>query len=188
MLKLYQIALFCLLSVNAFSQADSLKVSDSVDTEIDLFRKKVTKIELVQLELICSIQKRRTKDWGRKKKLKVCYAQSVIYCTLLDSINDVYSCNIEYERLINQKAISPSEIDSVFSILYDSGKVRSHFTACYSPRHGIIMYDSENVPIGFVEICFECDRTQAELQVPDFGFLPNSAFEKLRILFDKYAL
>ncbi len=188
MLKLYQIALFCLLSVNAFSQADSLKVSDAVDTEIDLFRKKVTKIELVQLEPICSIEKRYVNEGRRKKKVNICSAQSVIYCTLLDSINDVYSCNIEYDRLLNHTPISTNEIDSVFSILYDSGKVRSHFTACYSPRHGIIMYDSENVPIGFVEICFECDRTQAELQVPDFGLLPGSAFEKLRTLFDKYGL
>ena len=187
MLKLYQIPLLCLLSVNAFSQADSLNVSDSVDTEIDLFRKKVTKIELVQLELICSIEKRRTKDWGRKKKVNICNAQSVIYCTLLDSINDVYSCNIEYERLLNHTPISQNEIDSVFSILYDSENVR-YLAVCYSPRHGIIMYDSENVPIGFVEICFECDRTQAELQVPDFGLLPGSAFEKLRTLFDKYGL
>jgi len=174
--------ILCLLSLNVMSQSDSTQIMDTTISDVDQFIKRVARIEFVKIDPICTIQRRHIDNRRWKKKVNVCHAESVLECVLID---EEPSCEVNYSRLLDNKIISPNDVDSVLQILLKTESV-NYLAVCYSPRHGILLYDTSDVKIGYVEICFECDRSMVTLEIPDIGFLPDIAFEKLRTLFDKY--
>ena len=165
------------------------QVSDSLDTNrmvegAEVFRAKVDKIVLVRVDPICVTRRRDVENRPWKKKITSCYAESVLQCVY---IGEELSCETDLSRLSGHTEVSSNDVDSILQILFESEEV-TYLAACYMPRHGIIMYDGAGNQIGFVELCFECGRSMSSAEVPDFGFLPASAFNKLQEVFDTYGL
>jgi hypothetical protein len=86
-------------------------------------------------------------------------------------------------------ALNKAQIAKVLEAVVDyhpTGLVPS--ANCYQPRHGLVYYDSNHTPIGFVEICFSCrgSRTSPEYPGPvDLEDL-KKVFLELKIpVFDK---
>lgn len=150
----------------------------------EVFRAKVTKIVLVRVDPICVTRRRDVENRLWKKKITSCYAESVFQCVY---IGEELSCETDLSRLSDRTQVDPNDVDSILQILFESEEV-THLAACYMPRYGIIMCDKAGNQIGFVELCFECDRSMSSAEVPDFGFLPASAFNKLQDVFNRYEL
>lgn len=177
------------LSFSGFAQEIDSVRPDSLMTYAELPQSKITRAELVQLAPLCSDELHRVKVKGKlfKKKLQICYAESVLNCEYTDSEYTILDCKIDTTRLLNITAVDEVDLDLILMILYDSPEV-TYMAVCYSPRHGILMYDQENELIGMVEICFECDRTLTSNSDLLVKLLDGTAFDKLEQIFSKYGL
>lgn len=70
--------------------------------------------------------------------------------------------NVKYCAIESIK-LNQAEIDSLSNILlnhkiFAKGSVFSEIKGCYQPRNSIIFLDKTGDTIGFIEICFECQR------------------------------
>lgn len=165
------------LSLTIFSQSDTLW-QDSVRTHARLFFTEVEEIELVQLKSYCLIKKRPVGIFGRMKKVRVCYNESVMRSSSVDRID---TSHIGRSYMLNE-----DEHNYLFKLLYSSEP--AHILSCYNPRHGIIFYDSTGMISGFIEICFECDQMYALPNTPNMGFTNVETFDKLKLLFEEHNL
>lgn len=156
---------------------------------IDSLRSEVARVEFVRLEPVCRTVKRRPEGKLFKRKLKLCSPDPVLHCVYLEGKGALTKdrCSIDYARLSGNVDIGEEDIQPLISLLFETEKV-SVLNMCYSPRHGILFYDDENVELGFVEICFECHGTQTCQRLPDIGVLTGLNFIELRKLFEKYGL
>ncbi len=164
-------------------QTDSTIVSDTIHSEADFFIKSIAKIEFVKIEPICTKQKRYIDSLGRKKKVNICHAQSVLICVQI--IGGELKCDINLTRLSEKVELDKDDYDLLFGIIYKSEKV-NYLDACYNPRHGILIYNEDNEQIEFIEICFECDRSISTSGIPDFGLMSHKSYKALHDLFEKY--
>ncbi|NVK63801.1 MAG: hypothetical protein HWE22_04405 [Flavobacteriales bacterium] len=181
--------LILFLSFSGLAQEIDSVRTDSLLSYAELPQSKITRAELVQLAPLCSDELHRVKVKGKlfKKKLQICYAESVLNCEYTDSEYTILDCEIDTTRLRNKTPVNEIDLDSILMILYDSPEV-SYLAVCYSPRHGILMYDQDDELIGMVEICFECDRTLASNSDLEVKLLSGKAFNKLEQFFNKYGL
>jgi hypothetical protein len=56
--------------------------------------------------------------------------------------------------------------------------------ACYDPRHAIIFYDKNNVIIGNIEICFECNNVSSSKNLYSIGKTASNQLD----LFKKFGI
>lgn len=56
------------------------------------------------------------------------------------------------------------------------------YAECYSPRHGILFYDSAKNLLGFLEICLECQGNK-HFGIPNIDIDSNGQYEALRVFF-----
>lgn len=71
---------------------------------------------------------------------------------------------------IESVKLNQAQVDSLSNILLNhnvstKGKVTSSVLGCYTPRNTIIFLDKSENPIGFIEICFECEQMYASNSV-----------------------
>lgn len=168
-------------SLNLLSQEAS---HSEIDLKKEEFIRSIAKIELVQLEPICRI---KTVDMGflrRRKKVMSCHASSALFCV---EIGDRLSCKFETERIKGNTQVMEKDVQKILNIIYKSEEV-NYLAACYNPRHGMLLFDHQGEPVGFIEICFECAQARSTTGVPEFGLLPQTAFDILRTIFDRYNL
>lgn len=180
----YSLIFLSCLSFNGLSQLEFAATNQGNDSLVDLFITSTTKIEIVRIEPVCNERRIRLESSWRKKKVKTCYAESALECLI---IGDSLRCDLDTSKITGNTEISESDIETVFQLLYDSETV-TYLNVCYSPRHGILFYDANDKQIGFVEICFECDRYLTTSDVPRFGLLSSVAFNELQKIFSKYGL
>jgi hypothetical protein len=66
------------------------------------------------------------------------------------------------------KVLSNSQIDSLTQILYNVGYKGYFFTEvdiqCYNPRNAIVFFDASGKLLGFIELCFECQKFRLSSQ------------------------
>ncbi|NEN25353.1 hypothetical protein G3O08_17800 [Cryomorpha ignava] len=76
------------------------------------------------------------------------------YLTVIDGMS------IDEEKVVNQKQVHKSDYQAVMDILLnDNDPDRIEVVSdCYIPRNGILFFDIQNHLIGFIEICFECNK------------------------------
>lgn len=95
---------------------------------------------------------------------------------------------LEKDRFFNQQRISPADVDSIFSLLYAS-KINDQARKsikCYNPRHGLLLYSGSGLLLGFIEICFECEKIKVVNTTLAVDFLPTSSYEALKKILSKY--
>lgn len=177
-----------MIPVWGFSQNIEPTERDSLSTEINV-RSRISRAELVRVAPLCNGKIRRVRVKGKlfKKNRQSCYAESVLMCTYEENEYPKKECEIDTSRLRNHKEVENADLDSILHLLYESEQVE-YIAVCYMPRHGILFYEENDVVIGFVELCFECDRAEVSSHVLDVGLLPASIFDRLEELFEKYGV
>lgn len=79
------------------------------------------------------------------------------YLTVIDGKS------IDEERVVNQKQVHKSDYQDFMNILLnDNDPDRIEVVSdCYIPRNAILFFDLQDRLIGFIEICFECNKIKA---------------------------
>lgn len=95
------------------------------------------------------------------------------------------SGTVEYERLKSQATLRYKDQQQLFEQLYGISGPSSAGDTCYRPHHGVEFLDRTGKAVGFIELCFECEKNTA---TPGFetGTMDSSAYKKLRSLFVQY--
>lgn len=75
--------------------------------------------------------------------------------------------------------------DAVANILinYDNKSGVSDYMFCYIPRNAIVFMDNENKVIGFIELCFECQKFKAQLSDIQIGQFCGEKYDALKQIF-----
>ena len=114
------------------------------------------------------------------------------YKDSLPRMNDT----ICYSKLFELQNLLPSQVDSLTDIIYNYGfkfkykpKGNVYFIGsimqCYNPRNAILFLDKHKNVFEFIEICFECDRTQTSSDRVSVGAKCNQKLLLLKNFFKK---
>lgn len=87
----------------------------------------------------------------------------------------------------NEKILSGGKKNKVLDLLY-SDKAGVFQALCYHPRNAVILYNSANEEIGYIEICFECITMKSESNIPELPQLSEEGYAELKAVFRKYGL
>lgn len=169
----YTLTIIIILFSASFSiaQRDEAWV-DSVKTDANVFFNKVSKIELIELKPYCYIHKYRSRFLGIPRKYEACHESSIIR----------EKSELDSTHIGKRTVLDKTQFDNLFNLLYNSELATSR-ASCYNPRHGIIFYDTKGSIIGFLEICFECNRIYSFPDTPNLGPPVRERFNELKRLF-----
>ena len=94
-----------------------------------------------------------------------------------------------YSRLYEVQMLTYSQVDRLTDILYNYGfRVTTHTAViydCYNPRNAIIFLDKGGKAFEFIEICFECRRTEESSPRISIGQLCIQKMDMLKDFFSK---
>jgi uncharacterized protein YqgQ len=116
-------------------------------------------------------------DYQRKREINVIFEQTkkieiIAYSNRneWDSIDntDYYKLNYIKNNIIEIKekylksriVLNPSQLNKLKNGLINC-KTKNWVAACYDPRHSILFYNKKDEVLGFIEICFECNRAES---------------------------
>lgn len=98
---------------------------------------------------------------------------------------------VNERKFLNSVLIDSSAIKEIILLYYqknmDSIQVYS-VGACYFPRHGVVFYDINDEIIAYLEVCFECTRTNYIGIFPSYNDLADKQFDNLKRIFKTYML
>lgn len=145
--------------------------------DLETFIADLGKVELVYLEGNCEPIKSATPIENSSNE--PCIRETIIKS--YDRIHKVVSWDSSFfSKRVNLK---DQDLSDVFELLYGnkfSPNIGSTSTSgCYSPRNGIVFYNTQNVAVGFLEICFECKQMD---QTPDIPLVKSICDEELQLL------
>jgi len=88
----------------------------------------------------------------------------------------------------NKADLSPAETDSLFTVFNNKKvfqKIPGGGSSCFFPRHTILFYNKNDLVIGFMEVCFECDMvlTSANLKKLYEGNFKEDGDKELKKIF-----
>jgi hypothetical protein len=94
-----------------------------------------------------------------------------------------------YARLFEVKMLTYTQVDNLTDILYNYGVwVITHIAGthdCYNPRNAIIFLDKNGKPFEYIEICFECKRTEESSTRISIGQPCDQKMDMLKDFFSK---
>lgn len=83
--------------------------------------------------------------------------------------------------------LNKMQIDSLTDILYNYGFSRPQrglkTVDCYEPRNAVVFLDSNGRAFDFLEVCFECNKTQSYSHKIGIGGLCDGKLEMMQALF-----
>ena len=141
----------------SFSQDDDeYFVEDSV--HLTQFLQQVNHIELCELGLTCYMDTVYVDDTDERKAVKRCRLDGAIKYPKID-----------FSKISCRKIVSNKE--ELFQLLIESTKNTSYTTGlCYQPRNGVLFFDKDKTLLGYLEICFECGRSETLSKLGGMGF------------------
>lgn len=156
------------------------KTSKTVEEQEALtqFLNTVYRVEFVRLMGDCEYAKMN----NTYKNDENCYFPSIIK-NIEDSSFIVKKENFRQVVKVNKK-----DLPNLFQILYQENSPNNIYDLCYQPRNGIILYDKNNKPFAFIEICFECNEIKSTGSVPKINHPTSTVMKELNILFDEYGI
>ncbi|MCH2231402.1 MAG: hypothetical protein MK105_13780 [Crocinitomicaceae bacterium] len=167
------LTIIIILIFSAFSRAQRGESwINSVKNDAKVLFNNVSKIELIELKPYCSIKKYPSRFFGIPRKYESCYESSIIR----------EESQLDTTHIGKRIELKSTLYDSLFNILYDS-ELSTSSAACYNPRHGIIFYDINSSVIGYLEICFECNRIYSFPNTPNLGPPIRERFNELKRIF-----
>ena len=98
--------------------------------------------------------------------------------------------SVKYNILIFKKykekiILSTNEIAELENIILNSSESKTESSVdCYNPRHCIYFYNSKNEIIDYLEICFECNKTQTS-EKSNMFISSETSFNELKTFFKK---
>lgn len=95
------------------------------------------------------------------------------------------SGTLAYDRLKSQATLRFSDQNALFDYLYGSIAPVQQTQDCYAPHHGVQFLDRTGKTVGFIEICFDCQKAVATEGFTT-GAISSDDFLKLRALFVQY--
>ncbi|MDG1331148.1 MAG: hypothetical protein P8P74_02380 [Crocinitomicaceae bacterium] len=166
------------LPIVGFSQKET-SWQDSIREKAKVFFTKVDRIDLIKLEPSCVMEKVGVDSLGNSEMAPTnCFDESI----LLGSDTTMLDYPIDSSRIGETYTLKSDEYDLLFGMLYE-GPPSFRRASCHNPRHGITFYNSAGGLIGFLEICFECNRIYALRDTPNMQPLEGEPFKKLKLFF-----
>ncbi|MGZ3898502.1 MAG: hypothetical protein ACXVLT_01640 [Flavisolibacter sp.] len=90
------------------------------------------------------------------------------------------------------KVLSGTQIDSLTQILYNVGYKGYFFTEvdikCYDPRNAIVFLDVSGKLLGFIELCFKCQKFRLSSQKIRTGDFCYEKYELLKTFFSSVGI
>jgi hypothetical protein len=106
----------------------------------------------------------------------------------LPRLNDT----ICYSKLQEVKTLTFTQVDKLTDILYNYVYRGITYTIsetmCYNPRNAILFLDRNGKAFEFIEICFECHKTQESSEKISLGDLCDQKMDMLKDLFRKIGI
>jgi hypothetical protein len=101
-----------------------------------------------------------------------------------------------YSKLFEIITLIPSQVDRLTDLIYNynfkfkyepKGDVYfiKSLMACYNPRNAVLFLDKDNKVFEFIEICFECERTETSSEHVNFGTNCNQKLLLIKDFFKK---
>jgi len=106
----------------------------------------------------------------------------------LPRLNDT----ICYSKLHEIKTLTFSQVDKLTDIFYNysykgnSNTIKS--LSCYNPRNAILFLDNKGKVIEFIEVCFECRKTEESSDKISLGDMCEQKIYMLKNLFKKVGI
>jgi hypothetical protein len=101
---------------------------------------------------------------------------------------------IDYNYLQFRESVTLSKkaVDSLTDILYNYG-YRGVFNTvtksfCYTPRNAIVIVGPHFQPIGFIELCFECEGYRVSSKAIKAGDFCRQKYQLLKAFFDRQGI
>jgi len=100
---------------------------------------------------------------------------------------------VNYSRLSEIATLTFSQIDTLTDILYNfeypsSGSNQRIASMCYNPRNGILFIDNNGKTFEYIEVCFECNRTESSSPKIELYRMWELTFDKLKSFFLKVGI
>lgn len=164
-MKLIRILFFILILITKNS-------SGQLSLSYQQLKSQLTKIELVNIQ-------------PTEIKRKVGKFRSIKFKSQNSIITNSGDLLINNKLISNPVKVDPTEGIEFLNLIY-SDSAKNYSIRCYQPRHGILIYGTNDTYLGFIEICFECEAIQVTKGLPLPKNLPLYIFNSLKILFRKY--
>lgn len=120
--------------------------------------------------------------------------QKQYYKDSLPRMNDT----VCYSKLFEVKNLTYLQVDKLTDILYDYGyrkQMKSDdliyigsMLECYNPRNAILFIDSSGKTFEFIEICFECRKTERSSDKISLGEMCNQKLELIKNFFKEVGI
>lgn len=98
---------------------------------------------------------------------------------------------VNERKFLNSVLVDSSSIKDIILLYYQKNmdSIQNYSVgACYFPRHGVVFYDINDEIIAYLEVCFECTRTNYIGIFPGYNDLTDKQFDNLKLIFKKYML
>lgn len=152
--------------------------------DLEKFISNLGKVELVYLEGNCdymNVPKGSLID-------STCYRKSII--KNFDSITKTIIWDSSF--FSTKSRLKTEDLTTLTDILFGNKYQQAEIiggidkAGCYSPRNGIVFYNTQNVAIGFLEICFECHGFELTSEIPFMkSTITNEELKIFKSLFTK---
>jgi hypothetical protein len=101
---------------------------------------------------------------------------------------------LDSARIKEKKILSALEVDKLTNVLYNFGYTSTKSYKgyllgeaggyrCYNPRNAVVFLDENGLIAEYIEICFECQRTEESSEKIGIGELCENKFELIRKYF-----
>lgn len=151
--------------------------------ELETFIADLGKVELVYLEGNCEPIKSATPIENISNE--PCIRQTII--TNYDRTHNVVSWDSSFYSKRTQ--VKDQDLSDLFELLYGSkfspNIASTSTTGCYSPRNGIVFYNTKKEAIGFLEICFECHGFESTTEIQAIKSISDEELKIFKNLFTK---
>lgn len=92
--------------------------------------------------------------------------------------------SVDFTRAKNRMTLHHTDVQTLLEALFSESNhvVESN---CYQPRHGIQFLNKIGQPIGFIEVCFDCQQVRSTVS-KQLSSTCQEGFETIQRLFEKY--
>jgi hypothetical protein len=121
------------------------------------------------------------------------YGDSIIvYKNIIGSTLPRINDSICYSKLFEIRNLTLLQIDSLTDIFYNYGFSGQTFIIseikCYNPKNAILFLNNDGKAFEYIEICFECQKTQESSEKISLGDMCDQKMDMLKELFKKVGI
>lgn len=94
---------------------------------------------------------------------------------------------VDFQKMYEVKTLDKDLSNKLLDILvnYDNGENGMEVAFCYDPRNGIVFLDKSGNVLGYIEICFDCQRYQITFKTSAITSFCNEKLDVIQGIFMK---